>query len=137
MGVGRSWLCPDPLWGFRGGPCSQGAVAVARPGWTRPGVSGGRPGGQSGAPTAAGRLIYDAFSSKQTHFRTPLRDINYPKGLICVAVVGQCLTRKHSCLSAVSIQGELRVFFSLIEHFKKGAENLQWVSFLGKAILAY
>lgn len=53
--------------------------------------------------------IYDAFVSKQAHFRSPLRGINYLKGLICITVVGQCLTRKHSGLS-VSIQGELWIF---------------------------
>lgn len=64
----------------------------------------GKLGGQSIIPRSSwcGRrshptqLIYDAFNSKRTHFRTPLLDINYLKGLICITVVGQCLTRKHS-----------------------------------------
>lgn len=75
----------------------------------RGGQEAGRPG--YNPPLQLPLLIYDAFSSEQTHFQTPLRDINYPKGLICITVVGQCRTRKHSRLSAISIQGELWVFF--------------------------
>ena len=76
---------------------------------------------QHGRRSHPTQLIYDAFSSKQAHFRSPLQGINYLKGLICITVVGQCLTRKHSGLSAVSIQGELWIFFfTLIEHFRKG-----------------
>lgn len=61
-----------------------------------------------GRPT---QLTYNAFSSKRTHFQTPLGDINYLKGLLCITVVAQCLTRKLACLSAGSIQGELWIFF--------------------------
>lgn len=80
---------------------------------------------QHSRPSHPTQLIYDAFSSKWTHFRSPLQDMNYLKELICITVVGRCLTRKHSGLSAVSIQGELWIFF--LTQLSTSERGVGWV----------
>lgn len=47
------------------------------------------------------------------------------KELICITVVGRCLTRKHSGLSAVSIQGELWIFF--LTQLSTSERGVGWV----------